>query len=109
MVKMNEFEEEFIIYVFITLGFFLMMYLRGDNYHLKMIKHDFTNPFFLGALVVVSTLGYLGLSNEDPDVKRSTHHAITATIASYFSHLSIVFPEFFFVGFATLYSIEKFG
>lgn len=38
-----------------------------------------------------------GLSVEDPNTKLAIHHSMIALIASYFSHLSLIFPAFYIV------------
>lgn len=106
---MDDFEYEFIIYILITLGFLFILYVQGDKVRLNMIKNDFTNIHFLFVLAIVILLTYIGLKQEDPHIRTSTRHAITATIASYCSHLSLVFPAFFFVGIATLFSVKHFN
>jgi hypothetical protein len=109
VLKPTVFKDELLVYTAIIAGFALLMYLRGDTYHYKLIIKDFTSPVFLFLAALVIVMSYYGLRHKDPDVRASTHHAVTAVIASYFSHLSMVFPAYFFVGFATFFAYKQFG
>jgi len=105
----KEFKEQLVFYIVVVAGFVAALYMSGAKDKFGQMRKDFTSPYFLLLLVVVIVLSYFGLTHKDPDIKTTTHHSITAVIASYFSHLSLVFPAFFFVGIATYFSLKQFG
>jgi hypothetical protein len=106
----HELLTQVIVYVTITAGFLLVLFLSGDHDRLRIIEKDFRNLRFMASLAVVLAILFIGLSQDDhPNVKDSMHHGLTAVIASYFSHLDLVFPAFFFASIATYFASTQFG
>ena len=102
------FRDELISLIGVALAFFAILVAIGKKEVFFKVKQDILDPWFWFFLVIVVLFSYWGLKQDDFSLRVGIHHGLTALIASYFSHLSLVFPAFFISTVVAYFSVKKF-
>lgn len=104
------FREQLIGVLGVSTVFVVILYSAGRKDVGQKVLADLHNPYFwfLSIVTVLVIIGGL-VKNDDPDTKLAIHHAMIALVASYFSHLSLVFPAFYIVFVAEYFSRKYIG
>jgi hypothetical protein len=83
--------------LFMVIVFFIMILLLEKTNVLQQIKEDIKSPSIWIMFFITMAIFMWALNQKSKALKNSAHHAIVALIASYFSHLSMIFPAFYIV------------
>lgn len=94
---MSSFKDQFIGVSGVVSVFVLILYLSKRDDVFLQIRQDFTSIPLWIILFITLAIIYVGLKDKDEDMRTSIHHAIIALVASYFSHLNLIFPAFYIV------------
>lgn len=91
------FTEEILAIIGVAVSFGVLLYVTKKTDVIALIKKDMHDPTFWGMLVITAIIVIWGLRQDDPDRRAAVHHSLIALIASYFSHLSLIYPAFYIV------------
>lgn len=107
---MSLFKDQLVGVLGVSTVFVVILYSAGRKDVGQKVLADLRNPYFWYLSLVTISLIIWGLSRKgDPDTKLAIHHAMIALVASYFSHLSLVFPAFYIVFVAEYFSRKYIG
>jgi len=95
--KDSVFTDEVLAIIGIIIFFLVLLYTTKKTNVLSQIKRDLHDPVFWGMLIITLIITIWGLRQDDPIRRSSIHSAVVALIASYFSHLSLIYPAFYIV------------
>jgi hypothetical protein len=109
MATDNKIRDELIALVGVALAFIAFLVTTGQQQVLQKIKADLKDIWFWVFLVIVIVFSWWGVNQtDDPAMILGVHHGLTALIASYFSHLSLIFPAYFFAAIVAYFSMRRF-